>query len=103
MVDYDGRMSTVYVAGRRMAPAEVRRWTDAFAAQVTQRRPLDVLDLGSGTGRLTPGRAGEVQGRVYGVDPSDGSRPAAVDSAPHPLPSYLAEGAEHIPLPEASV
>src|SRR3954467_11725502 len=103
MVDYDGRMSTVYVAGRRMAPAEVRRWTDAFAAQVTQRRPLDVLDLGSGTGRLTPGLAEECQGQVYGVEPSERMRATAVDSAAHPRVSYLAGSAEHIPLPEASV
>jgi ubiquinone/menaquinone biosynthesis C-methylase UbiE len=103
MVDYDGRMSTVYVAGRRMAPAEVRRWTDAFAAQVTQRRPLDVLDLGSGTGRLTPGLAEEFQGQVYGVEPSERMRATAVDSAAHPRVSYLAGSAEHIPLPEASV
>jgi ubiquinone/menaquinone biosynthesis C-methylase UbiE len=102
MVDYDGRMGKVYVAGRAMPPDEVRRWTAAFATHVPSRRPLDVLDLGSGVGRLTPGLAEEFQGRVYGVEPSDRMR-AAAEQAPHPGVRYLKGSAEDIPLPEASV
>jgi trans-aconitate methyltransferase len=60
----------------------------AFAAQVTDRRPLDVLDLGSGTGRFTAGLAAEFQGRVYGVEPSDRMR-ATAEQAPHPGVTYL--------------
>jgi ubiquinone/menaquinone biosynthesis C-methylase UbiE len=100
MVDYDGRMGSVYVAGRGIQPAEVRRWTGAFAEYLPERRPLDVLDLGSGTGRLTPGLAEEFQGHVYGVEPSDRMRAAA---EPHPRVTYLKGSAEEIPLPEASV
>jgi SAM-dependent methyltransferase len=100
MVDYDGRMGRVYVAGRGMPAAEVHRWTAAFATYLPERRPLDVLDLGSGTGRLSPGLAEEFQGRVYGVEPSDRMREAA---EPHPGVSYLKGSAEEIPLPEASV
>ncbi|GAA1616911.1 MULTISPECIES: class I SAM-dependent methyltransferase [Kribbella] len=100
MVDYDGRMSSVYVAGRRISPAEVARWTAGFAAYAPERRPLDVLDLGSGTGRFTPGLAAEFGGRVYGVEPADRMREAA---APAPGVSYLKGSAEDIPLPEASV
>jgi len=100
MVDYNGRMGSVYVAGRGMQPAEVRRWTSAFATYLPQRRPLDVLDLGSGTGRLSPGLAEEFQGRVYGVEPSDRMRAAAQQ---HPGVTYLRGSAEQIPLPEASV
>ncbi|WUJ68982.1 class I SAM-dependent methyltransferase [Kribbella soli] len=100
MVDYDGRMGRVYVAGRRMPAAEVQRWTAAFATYLPDRRPLDVLDLGCGTGRLTPGLAEEFQGRVYGVEPSDRMRAAAEQ---HPGVSYLKGSAEEIPLPEASV
>src|SRR5690242_2937370 len=102
MVDYDGRMGSVYVAGRGISPAEVAQWTTAFAAYVPQRQPLDVLDLGSGTGRLTPGLADEFQGRVYGVEPSERMR-AATEQAPHPGVTYLKGSAEDIPLPEASV
>lgn len=102
MVDYNGRMGSVYVAGRGMPIAEVRRWTSAFATHVPQRRPLDVLDLGSGTGRLSPGLAAEFHGHVYGVEPSDVMREAA-EQAPHPGVTYLKGSAEDIPLPEASV
>jgi ubiquinone/menaquinone biosynthesis C-methylase UbiE len=102
MVDYDGRMGRVYAAGRAMPPDEVRRWTAVFAQHVASRRPLDVLDLGSGVGRLTPGLAEEFQGHVYGVEPSDRMRDAA-EQAPHPGVTYLKGSAEDIPLPEASV
>lgn len=102
MVDYNGRMGSVYVAGRGISPAEVERWTGAFAAYLPERRPLDVLDLGSGTGRLTPGLAARFQGQVYGVEPSDRMREAA-EQAPHPGVTYLNGAAEDIPLPEASV
>ncbi|MFD7157056.1 class I SAM-dependent methyltransferase [Kribbella sp. NPDC059898] len=100
MVDYDGRMSSVYVAGRRISAGEVARWTAAFAAYAPGRRPLDVLDLGSGTGRFTPGLAAEFGGQVYGVEPADRMREAA---GPAPGVSYLKGSAEDIPLPEASV
>src|SRR5690242_10617333 len=100
MVDYNGRMGSVYVAGRGISPAEVLRWTGAFAEYVPERRPLDVLDLGSGTGRLTPGLAVEFQGRVYGVEPSDRMRAEAPAA---PGVTYLKGSAEAIPLPEASV
>jgi ubiquinone/menaquinone biosynthesis C-methylase UbiE len=102
MVDYNGRLGSVYAAGRAMPPAEIRRWTGAFAQHVPQVRPLDVLDLGSGVGRLTPGLAEEFQGQVYGVEPSDRMREAA-EQAPHPGVTYLRGSAEDIPLPEASV
>jgi ubiquinone/menaquinone biosynthesis C-methylase UbiE len=100
MVDYNGRMGSVYVAGRGISSAEVERWTSAFATYLPRRRPLDVLDLGSGTGRLTPGLAEEFRGQVYGVEPSDRMRAAA---GQHPGVTYLKGSAEAIPLPEASV
>ncbi|MET9311303.1 class I SAM-dependent methyltransferase [Kribbella sp. NPDC003505] len=102
MVDYNGRLGRVYAAGRAMPPAEIRRWTGAFAQHVPPVRPLDVLDLGSGVGRLTPGLAEEFQGQVFGVEPSDRMREVA-EQAPHPGVTYLRGSAEDIPLPEASV
>jgi SAM-dependent methyltransferase len=103
MVDYDGRMGTVYVAGRGMAPEEVRRWTAALAAYLPEQRPLQFLDLGSGSGRLTPGLADEFHGPVYGVEPSDRMRAMAEQAAAHPGVTYLKGSAGDIPLPEASV
>ena len=103
VVNYDGRLSSVYAAGRGMAPAEVRRWMTAFATHLPEGRPLRILDLGSGTGRLTPGLAEEFQGPVYGVEPSDRMREVAEQTAAHPRVTYLKGSAEDIPLPEASV
>lgn len=103
MVDYDGRMGSVYVAGRGMAPEEVRRWTAALAAHFPEQRPLRILDLGSGSGRFTPGLADEFHGPVYGVEPSDRMRETAERAAAHSAVTYLKGSAEDIPLPEASV
>ncbi len=103
MVDYNGRLSSVYAAGRGMPPVEVRRWTAAFAAHLPTKRPLQILDLGSGIGRLTPGLAAEFQGPVYGGEPSDRMRASAEQTAAHPEVTYLKGSAEDIPLPDASV
>jgi ubiquinone/menaquinone biosynthesis C-methylase UbiE len=103
MVDYNGRLSSVYAAGRRMTVDEVQRWTAAIQAYLPEERPLAILDLGSGTGRLTPGLADEFGGPVYGVEPSDRMREIAETTAPHPNVTYRPGSAEEIPLPEASV
>ncbi|GAB2685203.1 class I SAM-dependent methyltransferase [Kribbella swartbergensis] len=102
MVDYNGRLGRGYAAGRAMTADEVRRWTAAFQAYLPEERPLTVLDLGSGTGRLTPGLADAFGGPVYGVEPSERMREIAVDTASHPQVTYLPGSAEDIPLPEAS-
>ncbi|MEV5964266.1 class I SAM-dependent methyltransferase [Kribbella sp. NPDC051952] len=103
MVDYDGRLSSVYTAGRGMTADEVSRWMAAFGAYLPEERPLRILDLGSGSGRLTPGLAEAFQGPVYGVEPSDRMRELAEEHAAHPAVTYLKGSAEEIPLPDASV
>jgi ubiquinone/menaquinone biosynthesis C-methylase UbiE len=103
MADYDGRLGGVYAAGRGMTAEQVRRWTQALASHLPEERPLSILDLGSGTGRLTPGLAEEFGGPVYGVEPSDRMRGIAEESAAHPKVTYLKGSAENIPLPAASV
>ncbi len=103
MVDYNGRLSSVYAAGRGMTVDEVQRWTAAIQAYLPEERPLTILDLGSGTGRLTPGLADEFGGPVYGVEPSDRMREIAETTAAHPKVTYRPGSAEQIPLPEASV
>jgi ubiquinone/menaquinone biosynthesis C-methylase UbiE len=103
MVDYNGRLSNVYAVGRGMSTEEVRRWTATFEAHLPEERPLAFLDLGSGTGRLTPGLADAFGGPVYGVEPSDRMREIAEATAAHPDVTYRPGSAEEIPLPEASV
>jgi ubiquinone/menaquinone biosynthesis C-methylase UbiE len=98
MVDYDERQHIGFVAGRHMPPSAQRSWMDAFARHLPTSRPLTVLDLGSGTGRMTPALADTFGGPVVGVEPSARMRAQA---PPHPAVSYVAGSASSIPLPDA--
>ncbi len=101
-IDYDARLHAVYAAGRQMSPDALRIWMAAFARHLPRTRPLAWLDLGSGTGRMTPSLANAFGGPVHGVEPSDRMRAQAVAHAGHPAVAYAAGSAEHIPLPDAS-
>lgn len=101
-IDYDERLHAVYAAGRRMSPDALRTWLDAFARHLPRTRPLAWLDLGSGTGRMTPALASAFGGPVHGVEPSDTMREQAITHAGHPAVTYAAGSAERIPLPSAS-
>jgi ubiquinone/menaquinone biosynthesis C-methylase UbiE len=101
-VDYDKRLHAVYSAGRRMSPDASQTWMEALARHLPETRPLVWLDLGSGTGRLTPALADAFGGPVHGVEPSDKMRAQAVAHAGHPAVTYAPGSAEHIPLPDSS-
>lgn len=101
-VNYDDRQFAVYAKGRAMSPAMRDRWMTVFASHVPPRRPLAVLDLGCGIGRLTPALADTFGGPVYGVEPSARMRQIAVESAAHPAVRYLAGRTEAIPLQAGS-
>jgi SAM-dependent methyltransferase len=101
-VDYDARLHAVYAAGRQMSPDALGTWMQALARHLPETRPLVWLDLGSGTGRMTPALAIAFGGPVHGVEPSDKMRAQAVADAGHPGVTYAAGSAEHIPLPDAS-
>jgi ubiquinone/menaquinone biosynthesis C-methylase UbiE len=101
-VDYDARLHAVYAAGRSMSPEALQTWMETFARHLPQTRPLVWLDLGSGTGRMTPSLASAFGGPAHGVEPSDKMRAQALAHAAHPAVTYAAGSAEHIPLPDAS-
>jgi ubiquinone/menaquinone biosynthesis C-methylase UbiE len=98
-VDYDARLHAVYAAGRQMSRDALQIWMEAFARHLPETRPLAWLDLGSGTGRMTPSLASAFGGPAHGVEPSDKMRAQALAKAGHPAVSYAAGSAEHIPLP----
>jgi ubiquinone/menaquinone biosynthesis C-methylase UbiE len=100
-VDYNTQQHQNYVRGRSLRPDQIDFWIRAFADRLPRRRPLDGLDLGSGTGRFTPALAAAF-GPVTGVEPAAAMRRIA-EAAAHPGVSYLSGSAEAIPLPEASV
>jgi ubiquinone/menaquinone biosynthesis C-methylase UbiE len=101
-VDYGARLHAVYVAGRQMSPDPLQTWMEAFARHLPKTRPLVWLDLGSGTGRMTPALASAFGGPAHGVEPSDKMRAQALAHAGHPAVTYAAGSAEHIPLPDAA-
>jgi SAM-dependent methyltransferase len=102
-IDYDQVQHDVYAAGRALPAGSLETWLDAFAAYWPARRPLRLLDLGSGVGRFTPGLAERFGGPAYGVEPSAKMRAIAEASASHPAVSYLAGEASRIPLQDAAV
>ncbi|MCW6003973.1 class I SAM-dependent methyltransferase [Micromonospora sp. CPCC 205371] len=101
-VDYDARLHAVYTVGRQMSPDALKTWMEAFARHLPESRPLVWLDLGSGTGRMTPYLADAFGGPAHGVEPSDKMRAKALAHAGHPAVTYAAGSAERIPLPDAS-
>jgi ubiquinone/menaquinone biosynthesis C-methylase UbiE len=94
----------VYAKGRALGPEALASWMAVFRARLPERRPLTIVDVGSGTGRFTPALADTFGGPVYGVEPSAKMRAVAeaeVEAA-HEGVTYLDGKAEQIPLPEAS-
>lgn len=99
-INYDDRQYLVYARGRALPPDAVAAWMAEFARHMPSRRPLTVLDLGSGTGRFTPALADTFGGPVYGVEPSTRMRKVAANIAAHLSVRYLEGAAEQIPLPD---
>jgi ubiquinone/menaquinone biosynthesis C-methylase UbiE len=102
-VDYDQHQHRVYAEARAVAPDMMARWMAVFGAALPARRPLAMLDLGSGVGRFAPALAGAFGGPVYGVEPSANMRRVAEATAQAPGVTYLAGEAAAIPLPDHSV
>lgn len=101
-VDYNRVQHRTYAEGRALPAASIQRYMHAFARHLPARRPLTGIDLGSGTGRLTPALAEAFGGPIHGVEPAGGMRRIADASAAHPGVVYLEGRAEAIPRPDAS-
>jgi ubiquinone/menaquinone biosynthesis C-methylase UbiE len=101
-IDYNQVQHQTYADGRRMPPETLARWMARFAAHLPAARPLTIIDLGSGVGRLTPALADTFGGPVFGVEPAAAMRAIAEASATHPAVQYLEGEAAGIPLPDQS-
>lgn len=101
-VDYNDNQHKTYVEGRRMPAGVAARWMERFAAHLPARRPLMIIDLGCGVGRLTPALADAFGGPVVGVEPADRMRAIAETNAAHPAVRYVRGEAAAMPLPDQS-
>ena len=95
-VDYDQRQHEVYAQARAIAPDMLEQWMDVFERVLPARRPLAILDLGSGSGRFTPALAARFGGPVTGVEPSDAMRGIAEAQGSSANLRYLRGGASAI-------
>lgn len=102
-VDYDRHQHQVYARARAIAPDMLDQWMNVFEGVLPAKRPLALLDLGSGTGRFTPALAARFGGPVTGVEPSDGMRRTAEAQGAPAGVRYLAGGASAIPLDDSAV
>ncbi|MEV6009017.1 class I SAM-dependent methyltransferase [Streptomyces sp. NPDC051976] len=95
-----GSAAGAYAEHRPDYPDAGVRWALEPALGVADGGPLDVLDLGAGTGKLT-GSLVALGHRVTAVEPD----PGMLAELRGRLPSVtaLSGGAEEIPLPDASV
>lgn len=100
-IDYDTEQYQDYPRGRVLTELQLQVWLGAFAAVLPVRRPMEGLDVGSGTGRFTPALAREF-GPVIGVEPAGRMREIAQAQSRHPDVHYLAGSAEDIPVPTGS-
>src|SRR4051794_27356201 len=89
-VDYDQVQHGAYAKARALQPAEIQDYMDVFARHAPTRRPLTVVDLGSGTGRFTPALAETFGGPTFGIEPAAAMRRAAETGSAHPQVTYLA-------------
>ena len=100
-IDYDTEQYQDYARGRALTEQQLQAWIVAFGALLPERRPLAGLDVGSGTGRFTPGLA-RAFGPVTGIEPSVRMREIAQVRSLHPGVRYLAGSAEDMPVPSGS-
>ena len=100
-IDYDVEQYQNYARGRALSEPQLQAWVSGFTAMLPRERPLNGLDVGSGTGRFTPALA-QAFGPVKGVEPSVRMREIAQAQASHPAVRYLAGSAEQLPVPSGS-
>jgi SAM-dependent methyltransferase len=100
-VDYE-RQAPAFDRGRSLSADATETWRAVAERWFGPLSPERVLDLGSGTGRLSPLLAEWLGCQVTGVEPSDGMREVAERDNAHPAVTYLAGNAGGIPLEDSS-
>ncbi len=100
-MDYE-RQAETFLRGRSLSADATAVWRGVAKKLLAPLAPAHVLDLGSGTGRMTPLLAEWLSCRVTGVEPSEGMRATALRERAHPSVGYLAGEATSIPLADGA-
>jgi hypothetical protein len=85
-IDYNTEQYKNYARGRELTERQLQTWISACEAELPDRRRLTGLDVGSGTGRFTPGagtcvRAGDWR-RTVGPHARDSAGSVAASGRP---------------------
>jgi ubiquinone/menaquinone biosynthesis C-methylase UbiE len=70
VIDYDGPMSANYRHGRMLSAEAASIWVQSVTPFVPGAQRARILDLGSGTGRLSTLFAKAFRAHIVGIDPS---------------------------------
>jgi len=100
-VDYE-RQADTFLRGRSLSADATAAWQAVAGRWLAPLEPAHVLDLGSGTGRLSPLLAEWLGCTVTGVEPSAGMRATALRERAHPSVEYLAGDAASMPLADGA-
>ena len=108
-VDYErSDAADRYAAGRHLSNATQQLWLESIAKHVDRDAICLIVDIGSGTGRLTCALARYFNALAIGVEPGAGMRERArrdaSDDDPEPCGSveFVGGAGESIPLDDAS-
>jgi ubiquinone/menaquinone biosynthesis C-methylase UbiE len=74
MASYDKDEAKRYSEGRAFGSARLDVWIDAFERSLPAKRPLRIVDVGSGTGRFSAPLARRVNSTVVALEPSEAMR-----------------------------
>ncbi len=102
VVNFDGPLHQNYRAARELRQSSMLIWRTKIRHYLADRTGLNVLDLGSGTGRFSVTLAEALDADVVGVEPADAMRSVALREVQHPRVRFLAGTADQIPLDSAS-
>jgi ubiquinone/menaquinone biosynthesis C-methylase UbiE len=102
LVDYEGEMARVYVAGRSLPDESLATWMEALGDYLGDCT-APILDLGAGTGRFSMALAETFGVPVVAVEPASAMRAQVRHSDAGPAVWVVAGRAERIPVHDGSV
>lgn len=100
-MDYE-RQAETFLRGRSLSDDATAAWQQVAEKWLVPLKPAYLLDLGSGTGRMSPLLAEWLGCQVSGVEPSEGMRATALRERAHRSVEYLAGEAASVPLADGA-